>query len=97
MLPEMIRSHIECRYPVKAIRAAAELSEEERGPLVRDAISILHGWQKALSALPPGFRDATGALNGPTQIIEIARKREVAHEALLDLACYPLIMVLTGT
>jgi tetratricopeptide (TPR) repeat protein len=94
MLPEMIRSLIDRRYPVEAIRAAAELSEGERGPLVRDAISILHGWQKALSALPPGFRDATGALNGPTQIIEIARKHEFTQEALLNQASYPLCLAL---
>jgi tetratricopeptide (TPR) repeat protein len=94
MLPELIRALVESRYPVEAMRAAAELAEEERGPLVRDAISILHGWQKALSALPPAFRETPGALNGPTQIIEIARKREFTYEVLLGRASYPLSLAL---
>jgi hypothetical protein len=91
MLPEMIRSHIECGYPVKAIRAAAELSDKERGTLVREAISIPHGWQKALSALPPKFRNAKGALKRP---IEIARKREVTRDVPLNRASYSLNLAL---
>jgi tetratricopeptide (TPR) repeat protein len=97
MLSEMVRALVDRRYPVEAIRMAMELVEEERSPLLRDAISILNGWQKALSSLPPGFRDATGALNGPTKIIEIGRKRNLANERLLDRTCYPLNLALPKT
>ena len=52
LLPEIARALIERRYPVEALCIAGELPDKRRDPLVRDAISILIRWQKALTSLP---------------------------------------------
>lgn len=91
-LPSIMRALIENRYAIEAAYMLSALQDDDQSRVVGDIVAMLNRWQKTLGSLPPGIREITGPLNGPTKMVETIRQSALRGSAQLLAACYPMTL-----